>query len=275
MFHLVRLTNCLLSACGVLVGAYLTRVCGATAPVILAAIATFFACAAGNTFNDISDVEADRINRPKRALPSGAISIQLAGYLTVGFAVIGLCLAYLAGGRVFGIVVLELVLLATYSLWLKRVPFLSNVIVAILGGMIFLTGGLAVDLELTFVLPGPLIAASFAFLLHLVREIVKDALDIEGDKAVGVKTLPIVVGVSLSIGIAFLFLCVLIMLTLFPTLNGWFGKAYTVIAVCLVDLPLLVVLQAAWWRPSPVSLQLSSLVLKIAMFFGLVALVLA
>jgi len=253
----------------------LTRVCGATTPVVLAAIATLFVCAAGNVFNDICDVEADRINRPKRALPSGAISMALAGYLTVGSAILGLCMAYLAGGRVFGIAVLEIALLGTYSLWLKKIPLLGNVVVAILGGMIFITGGLAVDLRLTFVLPGPLIAAGFAFLLHLVREIIKDAQDVEGDRAVGVKTLPMLVGVSLSIGIAFLFLCVLIMLTLFPTLSGWFGKAYTVIAVCLVDLPLLVVLQAAWWRPSPVSLQLSSLVLKVAMFFGLVALVLA
>ena len=90
-------------------------------------------------------------------------------------------------------------LLVAYNLYLKKVPLVGNVAVALLAGMTFITGGLAYDPVFTFRLPGPLIPATFAFFFHLVREIVKDVQDIDGDSRLGVKSLPMVVGVSRSL----------------------------------------------------------------------------
>ena len=54
-----------------------------------------------------------------------------------------------------------------------------------MSGTVLLAGGLAVDIEQTWQLPGPLVAAIFAFLFHTVREILKDVCDIDGDRREG------------------------------------------------------------------------------------------
>jgi 4-hydroxybenzoate polyprenyltransferase len=141
--------------------------------------------------------------------------------------------------------------------------------------MTFLTGGMAVEPELVFRLPGPLIPAVFAFFFHLVREIVKDVQDIEGDRNSGVKTLPQITGVSTSLLIALILFAVLTFLTCIPVFYGWFSDTYKIIAVYVVDLPLLALLIFVWGNPSRIMLAVGSAALKVGMVLGLAALVLA
>ncbi|MGH8016481.1 MAG: UbiA family prenyltransferase, partial [Candidatus Zixiibacteriota bacterium] len=132
-----------------------------------------------------------------------------------------------------------------------------------------------VDTVLTFTLPGPLIPATFAFLFHLAREIVKDVEDIEGDRLHGVKTLPQIVGVSRAIltalGVFFFFS----ILSFVPVFQGWFGRAYEIIALYLIDLPTLLLLIFIWGNPTPKMLRMGSAALKGGMVLGILALILA
>jgi 4-hydroxybenzoate polyprenyltransferase len=168
-----------------------------------------------------------------------------------------------------------LLILLVYDLWLKRIPVASNLTVALLSAMTFMTGGWAVDYKLAMVLPGPLIPAAFAFFYHLVREILKDAEDVTGDRKSGVTTLPQLVGVPRSVMIALALFFFLVLLTYIPIFAGWFGKAYEVITVYIVDLPILMLLIFVWGDPSPRMLRAGSIALKAGMALGLVALVVA
>ena len=56
---------------------------------------------------------------------------------------------------------------------------------------------------------------------------------------------------------------------------GWFGPAYKIITVYIIDLPLLAFLIFLWGNPSRKMLKLGSVWLKIGMALGVVALALA
>lgn len=257
-----------------MLGAYFTWIEPFYIAPILAALAAFLACAAGNIINDIQDIKADRINRPNRVLVTGEIPKEKAVRLALVSSVVALLTALFANFWVFFSVLIALLLETLYNFKAKRIPVLGNLIVAFLAGMTFITGGLAVDHLLTFTLPGPLIPALFAFLFHLAREIVKDVEDIEGDRVYNVKTLPQIVGVSRALLVALGVFFIFSLASFIPVFQGWLGRTYEIIAVYLIDLPTLLILIFVWGNPTPKMLRAGSLVLKGGMALGILALIL-
>jgi len=242
---------------------------------MVASLAAAFVCAAGNIVNDMVDVEIDRINRPSRVLVRGTISMKTARNMAIALNLIAVVLSLVVSLPVAMMALVAIALLLVYNLWLKKVPVVGNIAVALLAGLTFLTGGLAVDPALAFRLPGPLIPFVFAFFMHLVREIVKDVQDIEGDRRAGVVTFPQVIGVSGSLLVALGLLLTLAVLTYVPIFEGWFGRTYEIITVYLVDLPLLALMIFVWGNPNRLMLAIGSAGLKAGMLLGLIALVLA
>lgn len=275
VLRLIRFVNCLLASVGVWVGAYLVWLSPVYYGPTVVSIAAFLACAAGNTLNDLVDIETDKINRPTRVLVSGRLSRRFARNLTIVLDFIVILMGIAVSPSVALVGALTIVLLLAYNLRLKRIPLLGNAIVALLAALTFITGGLAADPALTFRLPGPVIAAIFAFFFHLVREIVKDVQDMEGDRRAGLNSLPLKAGPSRSLLIALGLFVVLVVLTYVPIFEGWFGRRYEIITVYLVDLPLLALLIFAWQYPHTRMLAVTSGALKTGMVLGLVALVLA
>lgn len=272
---LIRVVNCLLASVGVWIGAYLTWLMPYYYGPAVAALAAFLVCAAGNATNDLVDIEADRINCPDRVLVRGSLSKKYVRNLAILFNAIAVGLALAVSAWVTVAAVATIGLLLAYNLYLKRIPLVGNGVVALLAGLTFITGGMAVDPSLTFRLPGPLIAAAFAFLFHLVREIVKDVQDMAGDRQAGLDSLPLRIGVSRSLGLVLALFVVLVILTLIPVLAGWFGRTYEIITVYVVDLPLLALLIFVWGNPTPKMLSIGSTGLKLGMVLGLLALLLA
>ena len=273
--RLIRVLNCLLASAGVWIGAHLTWIDPTYYGPTVASIAAFLICAAGNAMNDLVDVEVDRTNHPKRVLVNERLSPKYARNLVVGFNAAALVMAAAISFATIVIGLTSIGLLAAYNLRLKRIPLAGNAVVAVLAGMTFITGGLAVDPVLTFRLPGPLAAAAFAFFFHLVREIVKDVQDMEGDRLAGLSSLPLRIGVSRALSMALALYVVMVLLTYVPVLNDWYGRAYEIITVYLVDLPLLVLMIVVRGRPTPRMLAVGSTALKAGMALGLAALVLA
>ena len=264
IFRLIRWVNCLLASVGVAIGAYLAWLTPAYYGPAVAAVAAFFVCAAGNILNDIVDIEIDRVNRPHRVLVRQAISVRAALRLAIAFNVLALALAAMVNWQVVAVASATIGLLVAYNLYLKKIPLVGNVAVALLAGMTFITGGLAYDpVHDLPPSPGPLIPAAFAFFFHLVREIVKDVQDIEGDSRSGVTSLPQVVGVSRSLLLALILFLMLTILTYIPILARWFDQPYETITVYIVDLPLLVLLILVWGNPSPRMLAIGSSALKV------------
>ncbi len=269
------MVNCLLAMVGVALGAWMTWFTPVYFGPVVASLAAFFVCAAGNTINDLRDIEVDRVNRPERVLVRGALSPVFARNLAIGLNLAALILAASVSMWLAGVALVTILLLLAYNFSLKKIPLVGNFVVALLAGMTFLTGGIAVDPYLAFRLPGPLIPLTFAVFFHLVREIIKDVQDIEGDRRSDVKTLPQVIGVPASLLTALVLFAVLTILTCVPVFAGWFNDTYKVIAVYVVDLPLLALLIFLWGNPSPKMLAAGSAALKVGMVLGLVALVLA
>ncbi len=275
ILRLVRPINCLLALVGVWVGSYLAWVHPVYYGPAIASLAALLVCAAGNIVNDIRDVRIDAISHPDRVLVKGELSINIAWKVAVVFNIVAVLLAFAVNLWVALVAVVTIGLLFLYNFRVKRMILVGNLVIALLAGMTFMTGGIAVDPVLAVYLPGPLVAAVFALLFHLVREIVKDIEDIEGDEACGVPTLPQKVGVQKAALIALVFFLLLVIATYIPVIEGWFGTAYKVITVYIIDLPLLCFLIFLWGNPTPTMLRIGSHWLKAGMVLGLLALLLS
>jgi geranylgeranylglycerol-phosphate geranylgeranyltransferase len=272
---LIRVVNCLLASIGVWAGAYMTLEPISWPSLILVASATFCICAAGNVFNDLRDIEIDKIAHPARGLTSGKLSAEFAFRLGIGLNLIGLILPLFVNFASDLVAVAAVALLLAYNYRLKRLPLVGNLVIALLTGGTLVMGGVATSVEQTFDLPGPLIPALYAIFLHLMREIVKDILDIEGDRTNGLRTIPIVWGVRASlVGVFVLSIC-LSAAVYWPVLLEWFGYRFGYLAGIGVCLPVVVMSISALVRPSTLMLKVFSVVLKVVMGIGLFALFLA
>ncbi len=168
-----------------------------TMPIILAMAAVFFETAAGNVINDYFDYNIDLINKPERPIPSGRISLTAGrnyGYLLFLLGTLcGFLISYLTNNWIpFAIVLLADIILYLYAYKLKTTPLLGNLTVGFMTGFGFVFGGFT--LNNPHIILTSLYLGFFAFVMTTAREIVKDIEDIEGDKAEGAKTLPILIG---------------------------------------------------------------------------------
>ncbi|MBF9237087.1 geranylgeranylglycerol-phosphate geranylgeranyltransferase [Hymenobacter sp. BT683] len=208
------------------------------------ALAALLVAAGGYIINDYYDVKIDAINRPDRLVIGRVVNrrkAMLAHLLLSGAGVL------LAGGLhlVLGAVTLGTALLLWgYSARFKRVALVGNVSIATLTAALVLLPELQLQLERnesnSVVWP----YALAAFLLTIVREIVKDVEDMRGDAQHGCRTLPLVVGVARTKWVAGTFLACLALLTLGAT-GRLFVSGYWPLGTWLVLLVLLPIAQLA------------------------------
>jgi geranylgeranylglycerol-phosphate geranylgeranyltransferase len=183
--EIIRPKNCLMAAFAVLIGSFLILrldLLEVWQPVAYAIGAAFLITAAGNVINDYFDIEADRLNRPMRPIPSERVSVKGALAYSITLFVLGILLAAFTTNLAFGIAIFNSLVLIFYSWSLQHKTFFGNFTVAYLTGSTFLFGGAAVgNIQL------PLIFGLLAGLTTFSREIFKDLQDIEGDKQLFIK----------------------------------------------------------------------------------------
>jgi 4-hydroxybenzoate polyprenyltransferase len=221
------------------------------------------------------------VNKPQKVVISKQISIDSAKQLylilnTFGIVLgIGLCLNIQKPGYSFIFIGTSL-LLYYYSKKLKSKALIGNIIVSLLVAISIL---LLVPLDLNqsfqnstqnFAVTVLLYLACFAFLLNLIREIVKDIEDVNGDNRLNMKTLPILFGRT-RIKIFSAVLCIIpISFLLFIIINYSKEYKYTVLYLLLFSLiPLIFVALKLTSAKSIKDFKKLSAVLKIIMFFGL------
>ncbi|MCK5170233.1 MAG: geranylgeranylglycerol-phosphate geranylgeranyltransferase [Bacteroidales bacterium] len=178
-------------------------------------MATVFITAAGYVINDYFDTKTDLVNRPDTVIIGRVLNRRWAILLHVIFNTIGIGLgAYIS--FYIGIPILTFVfVLITGILWFysttyKRQFLIGNITVAFLTALVPLMvilfeipllnkeyGLLMKEMrsDFTHIIMWVSAFALFAFLLTMIREIIKDVEDFEGDSAYGRKTMPIVLGV--------------------------------------------------------------------------------
>ena len=234
--------------------------------VFIAAIAASLVMASGNIINDIFDLEIDKINRPERPLPSGKISNKEALVLYFIFLLLSFMCSWFINLPAFLIVVVSTLILYLYSKYIKRIPLVGNIIVAFLTGLVFIYGGFVVDNPKAAIVP-----ALFAFLINLIREVVKDMEDINGDRMIGVITLPIKFGFQKSRVLILVITIFLVLFTLYPFLIQFYKIEYILIVMIIVNPILVYSLKLLFKNQSVGSLSKISNLLKLDMVFGLIA----
>ncbi len=159
---------------------------------------------AGNIINDIYDFEIDRINRPKRPLPSGKMQISTARIYMLNLFIMGIFCASLISTVTFFIAgLIATPLLIAYSARLKRLPLIGNITVSFMLGLTFIYVGSAFgNIDVTIIMAG------LAFGFTLIRELVKDLEDMEGDHKSGARTLPLVWGEQATVRFTILLMAI-------------------------------------------------------------------
>jgi len=200
--ELFRIRNVLIIFFGVIVSATFMYSAGESfsmSSVILAGISAALVTGAGNAINDYFDSEIDKINKPKRPIPSGRITKPDVGMLSIALFLVGIGISKFINEYCLILAVLNSVILVLYARYSKKLLLISNLAISYLVTSIFLFGVAATiqegfeffDLkEIRIVM----VITACAFLMTFSREIVKDIEDIEGDRREYAKTLPIVLG---------------------------------------------------------------------------------
>lgn len=236
---------------------------------ILAGLSAAFTASAGNIINDIFDIEIDKINRPKRPLASKKISKNSAIFFYLALIITSLILSWFINFYAFIIVLITTLLLFIYSKYLKRIVLIGNIIVSLLTGLVFIFGGVVAGNPSAAIIP-----AVFAFSINLIREIVKDMQDVEGDKVASITTYPIKFGFQKSKILILVLTVSLIIFTLYPFITQIYKIEYFIVVMAIVN-PLLVYgLKILFKDNSVVTLIKISKLLKLNMVFGLIAILL-
>ena len=178
-------------------------------------LATVFICASGYIINDYFDVNTDMINKPDKVVIGKHINRRFAMLMHWLFNIVGVILGGIASVYIghwnFTILfVLIAMMLWLYSVSFSKQAFVGNIVVALLVAMVPLIIAIFeliplnnmyyyvlknVFLSFEILLFWSLGYALFAFLLTLIREIVKDIEDLQGDVAYGRTTVPITLGI--------------------------------------------------------------------------------
>ena len=266
-FLLPRPVNGLITALSVGIGALTADQTPAWSAVLLAALSAALINGAGNAFNDLLDLDIDRINRPLRPLPAGRLSPSAARMQSLLLALAGCALAFLLSPW-HGLIALAVAaLLAFYSISLKNSLLWGNVLVALAGAIAFPYGALAAD-----DIGRSWIPALFAFLFHLGREIVKDLEDVAGDQIRGERTLPLSWGRAQAAVLAAFVYLLLVGFTWMPFFTGLYGALYALALLPVHALVSYVLWQLYRQRAILTDDRLGRL-LKVGMFLGLGAIV--
>ena len=192
-----------------------------TAPLIFFSMAAI--TSAGFAINDFFDKESDAVIKPKRPIPSGALTLkQVIAVSAVLFAV-GLILAAFINWLSFGILLADSAVLLVYSAMVKRKSgFVANVLVGILTGTAFLYG------EATISNTVSLISISLYPIAFgtIGGNVLRDILSLEGDSKVGYPTLPQKIGNPKSAKVAAVFFVACGLLAPLPFFIGKFSAFY-------------------------------------------------
>ena len=175
-------------------------------------LSTVLVAAGGYVINDVFDSEIDAINKPDKVFIGKVISVKNGKILSLALSGLGVILGFWVALKtevpMLGMVhVLTAGLLWYYSFIYKYMFLLGNVVVSVISAIVvFMIPLFEPALPMLWRNGQPEMVAAifkiitaysvFAFLLSLIREIIKDTEDIEGDEAQNCRTLPVVWGVT-------------------------------------------------------------------------------
>tara|TARA_B000000475_G_C15974783_1_gene438518 strand:+ start:29 stop:922 length:894 start_codon:yes stop_codon:yes gene_type:complete len=160
---------------------------------------------AGYTINDYFDIKVDSENKDEHVIVGRTIKRRIALVIHFILTSIGLILGFYIAYKINQLVISIVLIVCAYILWiynlkLKHIFFLANLIVAGLSA-VFVTSIATLEIFLKYNhntsinnIKTLILIATFAFILSLMNEIIKDLRTVQGDKKYKIRTLPTVWG---------------------------------------------------------------------------------
>ena len=265
--ELLRPFNVLISALAMIISASILGELLNYEKLIPVIITVMCFTGAANAINDFIDFKIDHINRPDRPIPSGRIKRKSALIISILLFLIGSFFCFKLGKN--AIIVgffISIPLIVLYSIVLKGLPLIGNIVTSLILGLSFIFCGLAFDNISHMIAP-----ALLAFGLTLLREIIKDISDIDGDRLSGLRTLPICIGLHRACNLAIIFSIVIFLCSLIPFFNGLYGIWYLIFLIIGVEIPLMFIVFLLWSKPKISSASQCEKILKFSTLVGLFA----
>ena len=263
---LLRPLNVLISGISVVIASKIIQIDNNSLVLTLSVIVMLFTSGA-NVLNDFIDYKIDLINRPHRPIPSGNVKPSVAFYMALFFFIVGclLCMKLNGNAKTIGIFI-AMPIMVLYTTYLKRLPLIGNLAVAFTIGLSFVFCGAAFNSFSSMIVPMIL-----CFLLSFVRELIKDIADIEGDKALGLKTFPIYYGIEKSKNFVLMTCFISGLVFIVPYVIGIYNEWYLFFLIVGVEIPLGFIVFLMVKNPGITSAKKAAKLLKLSTFIGLMA----
>jgi 4-hydroxybenzoate polyprenyltransferase len=244
--------------------------------------ASVFIAAGGYVINDYFDLNIDLVNKPEKLVVDKIIRRRWVIIWHLVLSGAGLLCSFVVSWQtgLWWIVIINffcICLLFLYSISLKRKLLSGNVLISLLTAWVILILCL-IEVQRGGILAGKIfrlgfLYAGFAFVTSLVREVVKDLEDMEGDAKHGCRTAPIVWGITAAkiytaVWITVL-LGLLLILQFYVLQYGWYiAIGY---ALLLLVAPLVWLLRGLREASSPADYHRLSSVIKAVMLAGILS----
>ncbi len=257
-------------------------------------LASVLIAAAGYIINDYFDLNIDQVNKPERTIIDKSIKRRWAIVMHIGFSFLAIMISFFIdfNSSTFWLGVSNIVcafLLFGYSVSLKKKLLWGNILISALTAWVVMVCFLcyyntfhcpACDntfleiynhrfIRISFLYTG------FAFVISLIREVVKDLEDMEGDKRYGCMTMPITWGIPATKVFVAVWLVVLtgmIIIVQFYVLQfGWYWSA--VYCILLIIIPLLWIFRQLTKAQVPKDYHRVSKAIKFVMMAGLLSMI--
>jgi 4-hydroxybenzoate polyprenyltransferase len=254
----------------------------------LLVIASVCIAAAGYIINDYFDVNIDQVNKSSKVIIGKFINRRAAILLHAFLSFIGLVISAYIGYKLHNIFIPVFNFVAINILWFysstfKKKILIGNILISLLTAWVILVLTLAEyrfristhDVIWQRLLKMSFIYAGFAFIISLIREVIKDMEDVEGDLKYDCKTMPIVWGIPVAKVFTAVWIVVLI-----GILSGiqiyviqfgwWFSALYSIIAIIL---PLGWILKKLYEANTSADFHELSSAVKLIMLAGIISMV--
>ncbi len=226
LISLLRLPYWLMTGgLSVLTAFAITKTMIAPQTILLIFFSMAFITSAGFAINDYFDRESDAVIKPKRPIPSGALSLKQVVAISGVLFALGLVMAALINWLSFAIIAVDSLLLLVYSYMVKRKSgFVANILVGILTGTAFMYGQATIT--------SPAIVNLVSLSLYPIAfgtiggNVLRDILSVEGDSKVGYPTLPQKIGSISAAKVGALFFLLTGLLAPLPYFIGNFTIYY-------------------------------------------------
>jgi 4-hydroxybenzoate polyprenyltransferase len=259
----------------------------------LLVLSSVFIAAAGYIINDYFDIQIDAINKPDKMVVNKIIKRRWAIIWHLLFSSIGIAISFYISYKVrvwpiFIVNVLCVFALWFYSTHFKKQLLIGNLLVALLtawvvfvvylfaGADIFSLKGFEVShpyLNIRKLFKFTLLYAGFAFVTTLIREVVKDLEDMEGDRKYDCKTMPITWGVPASKVFVAVWIVVsvasLMGILLYAWQSGWWPVALYILI--LIVIPFAYMLHKLFKAISVKDYHFLSSLIKMIMLAGIIS----